>query len=66
MVRGRRTHHRRGRTPPCRRPRPHLDRSPPRRSLTTGLQKLSWRSPARDSRWRTTSPEDTSIGAVPV
>lgn len=35
MVRGRRTHHRRGRTPSCRRPRPHLDRSPPRRSLTT-------------------------------
>ena len=22
--------------------------------------------PARDRRWRTTSPEDTSIGAVPV
>jgi hypothetical protein len=22
---------------------------------------VSWRSPARESRWRTTSPEDTSI-----
>lgn len=27
---------------------------------------MSCRSPARESRWRTTSPEDTSIGAVPL
>jgi hypothetical protein len=44
MVRGRRTHHRRGRTPSCRRPRPHLDRSPPRRSLTTARGLWCWRA----------------------
>ena len=27
---------------------------------------IEWRSPARESRWRTTWPEDTSMGAVPV
>jgi hypothetical protein len=32
----------------------------------TWRQKLSWRLPARESRWRTTSPEDTSMGAVLV
>jgi hypothetical protein len=29
-------------------------------------QQLSWRSPARESRCRVTSPEDAVMGAVPV